>query len=229
MRPASARLPSTNKPVGRGSAPRFSSYVAPSSPSSPSVGPIAPPQPVTLLGRAAAAVCNALVALSLTLGAPSPAAADGSALYDYLARKKERLVLEGRQSNLNEELFTAESWEGMTSIVNYARYVNSICEDLEKQPGCEECEDNRVILEHAWQVCSRRGVCSRRVRSGCRPSPPKPTLVTPTLARRLSQTSSMTAAAPSRRRGGRTSCQGRCGRRAAPCAASSSCTRRRRA
>ena len=36
-------------------------------------------------------------------------------------------------------------------IVHYAKFVESL-KDTEEGPGCEHCTDNRLLLEHAWQV-----------------------------------------------------------------------------
>lgn len=36
-------------------------------------------------------------------------------------------------------------------IVHYAKFVESL-KDAEEAPGCEHCSDNRLLLEHAWQV-----------------------------------------------------------------------------
>jgi len=36
-------------------------------------------------------------------------------------------------------------------IVHYAKFVDSL-KDTEEGPGCEHCTDNRLLLEHAWQV-----------------------------------------------------------------------------
>lgn len=36
-------------------------------------------------------------------------------------------------------------------IVHYAKFVEGL-KDAEEAPGCEHCTDNRLLLEHAWQV-----------------------------------------------------------------------------
>lgn len=36
-------------------------------------------------------------------------------------------------------------------IVHYAKFVEGL-KDTEEGPGCEHCTDNRLLLEHAWQV-----------------------------------------------------------------------------
>lgn len=36
-------------------------------------------------------------------------------------------------------------------IVHYARFVEGL-KDAEEAPGCEHCTDNRLLIEHAWQV-----------------------------------------------------------------------------
>lgn len=38
-------------------------------------------------------------------------------------------------------------------VVQYARYVDTL-ENAEAEPGCEQCSDNRLLLERAWQVVS---------------------------------------------------------------------------
>lgn len=38
-------------------------------------------------------------------------------------------------------------------VLQYARYVDGL-KVAESEPGCEQCEDNRLILEKAWQVVS---------------------------------------------------------------------------
>lgn len=61
------------------------------------------------------------------------------------AREAEALL------EINEDLFTTEALEGMSRIVHYAKFVESL-KDTEEGPGCEHCTDNRLLLEHAWQV-----------------------------------------------------------------------------
>lgn len=36
-------------------------------------------------------------------------------------------------------------------IVQYAKFVEGL-KDAEEAPGCEHCTDNRLLIEHAWQV-----------------------------------------------------------------------------
>lgn len=36
-------------------------------------------------------------------------------------------------------------------IIHYAKFVEGL-KDAEEAPGCEHCTDNRLLLEHAWQV-----------------------------------------------------------------------------
>ena len=38
-------------------------------------------------------------------------------------------------------------------VLKYAKYVDSL-KLAEEEPGCEQCTDNRLLLEHAWQVVS---------------------------------------------------------------------------
>ena len=35
--------------------------------------------------------------------------------------------------------------------MHYAKFVEGL-KDAEEAPGCEHCTDNRLLLEHAWQV-----------------------------------------------------------------------------
>lgn len=35
--------------------------------------------------------------------------------------------------------------------MHYAKFVEGL-KDAEEGPGCEHCTDNRLLLEHAWQV-----------------------------------------------------------------------------
>lgn len=37
-------------------------------------------------------------------------------------------------------------------MLQYAKYVDTLCG--ESEPGCEQCADNRLLLEQAWQVVS---------------------------------------------------------------------------
>ncbi|KAL3145262.1 hypothetical protein ABBQ32_001001 [Trebouxia sp. C0010 RCD-2024] len=110
----------------------------------------------------------AAVSLAVVLACTSPPCSAASVLgrsptfsADYAAVVRKR---EGRsKSNLpssreaealleiNEDLFTTEALEGMSRIVHYAKFVEGL-KDPEEAPGCEHCTDNRLLLEHAWQV-----------------------------------------------------------------------------
>lgn len=39
----------------------------------------------------------------------------------------------------------------MYRIVEYAKYVERV-QDLEEEPGCEQCSRNRELVEKAWQT-----------------------------------------------------------------------------
>lgn len=71
---------------------------------------------------------------------------EGKAKSNLPSAKEAEALLE-----INEDLFTAEALEGMSRIVHYAKFVESL-KDTEEGPGCEHCTDNRLLLEHAWQV-----------------------------------------------------------------------------
>ncbi len=36
-------------------------------------------------------------------------------------------------------------------VMDYARYLETL-EDTESAPGCEQCTNNRLLLERVWQV-----------------------------------------------------------------------------
>ena len=36
-------------------------------------------------------------------------------------------------------------------MMDYARYLETL-EDTENAPGCEQCTNNRLLLERVWQV-----------------------------------------------------------------------------
>eukprot|EP00884_Botryococcus_braunii_P009004 jgi/Botrbrau1/18104/Bobra.0813s0001.2 len=53
--------------------------------------------------------------------------------------------------NLIEICFTDDAWDGMKWILEYAKYVERV-QDLEEEPGCEQCTRNRELLEKGWQT-----------------------------------------------------------------------------
>ncbi|KAK9796250.1 hypothetical protein WJX73_002715 [Symbiochloris irregularis] len=57
-----------------------------------------------------------------------------------------------RMLNFDKDAYTPDGWEGMKGVLQYARYVDGLCG--ESEPGCEQCADNRLLLEQAWQVVS---------------------------------------------------------------------------
>lgn len=59
---------------------------------------------------------------------------------------------QGAFLSINKDLFTEDAWRGMLRLQDYATYVETVAAEAEKRPGCEECLDNRLFLERAWQV-----------------------------------------------------------------------------
>ncbi|MEW5308470.1 MAG: hypothetical protein WDW38_000428 [Sanguina aurantia] len=54
---------------------------------------------------------------------------------------------------LSKDLFTEDAWQGMSEMVRYASFIDSIeAEGVEERPGCEQCKENRQVLEKTWQV-----------------------------------------------------------------------------
>lgn len=52
---------------------------------------------------------------------------------------------------LDRDMFTPQAWSGMAKVMDYARYLETL-EDTESAPGCEQCTNNRLLLERVWQV-----------------------------------------------------------------------------
>lgn len=104
-----------------------------------------------------------LAAACFLLPAPAALASQPSdALYEKAVRKHVQANVRSNLPNAEEaralmefdrELFTDEAWEGMVRLQRYAEYLEEIqAKGVEEAPGCEQCGDNRLILEKAWQV-----------------------------------------------------------------------------